>query len=564
MHLEETKSFNVGDWHVSPMQGLVSREDESLRIEPKAVEVLAYLATRAGEVVSRDDLEKAVWPGALVGYDSVTKTVIKLRKALGDDARQPKYIETIPKRGYRLIAPVHYLVMEESQSKDSMEHVAAALKGNSGSGRLTQALLSVFGLSVIVGLAYLFMPEASIPDGDTHVLPPPSIIVLPFENLSEIEQGIAFADGITEDIITDLSGVADLQVLASNTAFALKGKKLSALDLRKELSVDYVLQGSIRRHEGSVRINARLVDARSGYQKWAKRYDRRVTEVFAVQDELTASIVQALTVRLSPLEKQRMASRTTNNLAAYDHFQEGQRLSKIGTRETNYLAEDAYRKAITEDPSYGRAYGALAYTFAYRYRRGWSDAPVHTIDRARELGKRAVELDDNIPQTHWALGYAYLMGREYEQAETAVERAIAIAPNYADGYGLLALIKNTLGDSRVAIELVKKGMLLNPYYTWDYPYNLGRAYYDSGQIDAAISTLEQARSRNQNALPVRLHLAASYARAGRFDDAEWEVEEIQLLNPRETISLLKTTLPLSDPKDMQMLVNDLRKAGLAE
>lgn len=564
MHLQAKTTLNIGDWQVSLMQGVVSREGEKVRLEPKAVEVLAYLASRPGEVVSRDDLEKAVWPGALVGYNAVTKTVIKLRKALGDEARKPRYIETIPKRGYRLIAPVQYSPEDDSHTNGSITHSAKTSSGNAGRHRLIPVLLSVLLLSVIAGLVYLLFPAAPLPGGETDVLPPPSIIVLPFESLGETQQSIAFADGMTEDIITDLSGVAGLRVLASNTAFALKEKQLAAQDLRKELAVDFVLQGSIRRQNGSMRVNARLVDARTGYQKWAERYDRPATEVFAVQDELTGSIVEALTIRLSPLEKERMASRTTDNLAAYDYFQEGQRLSKIGTRETNYLAEEVYRKTVEEDPGYGRAYGALAYTLAYRYRRGWTDTPVHTIDRARELGKRAVELDGTIPQTYWALGYAHLMGREYVKAEAAVERAIAIAPNYADGYGLLALIKNTLGESEAAIELVKKGMLLNPYYTWDYPYNLGRAYYASGQIDAAISTLEQARTRNQNAVPVRLHLAASYARAGRFDDAEWEVEEIQTLNPSESISLLKTTLPLSDPQDMQMLVNDLRKAGLPE
>jgi len=564
MHLQAKTTLYIGDWQVSPMQGVVSREGENVRLEPKAVEVLAYLASRPGEVVSRDDLEKAVWPGALVGYDAVTNTVIKLRKALGDDARRPRYIETIPKRGYRLIAPVQASPADESQTGGATNHNAKASTGNAGSHRLIPVLWSVFLLSVISGLVFLLFPAAWLSEVETGPLRPPSIIVLPFENLGETQQSMAFVDGISEDIITDLSGVAGLRVLASNTAFAFKGKNPSAQELRDELAVDFVLQGSMRRHDGSIRVNARLVDAHTGYQKWAKRYDRRAAEVFAVQDELTGSIVDALTIRLSSFEKQRLASRTTDNLAAYDYFQEGQRVSKIGTRETNLLAEAVYRKAVEEDPGYGRAFGALSYTLAYRYRRGWTDTPVHTIDRARELGKRAVELDGTIPQTYWALGYAHLMGREYAQAEAAVERAIAIAPNYADGYGLLALIKNNLGEAEEAIELVKKGMLLNPYYTWDYPYNLGRAYYASGQIDEAVSMLEQARTRNQNAVPVRLHLAASYARAGRVDDAEWEVEEIQALNPSESISLLKTTLPLSDPEDMQMLVNDLRKAGLPE
>ena len=523
-----------------------------MKLEPKVTEVLAYLATRPGEVVSRDDIEQAVWPNAQVGYESVTKSIIKLRKALGDDARNPEYIETIPKRGYRLIAPVQ----ESSAGKTSPE--------TRNSSRLAFAISGMLLLAVALVLVYMFMPESTSPDSENMTATIPSIIVLPFENLDETQQSISFTDGMTEDIITDLSSISNLQVLASSTAFSLRGRQASVQELGKELSVDFVLQGSIRRHKDSIRINVRLVDTSTGYQKWGKRYDRQTREAFEVQDELTASIVEALAVSLSPQEQQRMARRTTNNLAAYDHFREGQRQSKFGTRETNLLAEEAYKKAIDSDHNYGRAYGALAYTLAYRYRRGWTDSPVHTIDRAIELGKLATKLDDSIPQTFWSLGYAHMMANEYEQAKQAVENAIAIAPNYADAYGLLALIKNTLGESEQAIELVKKGMQLNPYYTWDYLYNLGRAYYSSGQIDKAIESLEQARTRNENAVPIRLHLAASYARAGRIDDAEWEVEEIQMLNPEETISLLKTTIPLNDPQDMQMFVSDLRKAGLPE
>ena len=542
----------IGNWEVSPTQGVITRGDEKVKLEPKVAEVLVYLATRPGEVVSRDDIEQAVWPNAQVGYESVTKSIIKLRKALGDDARNPEYVETIPKRGYRLIAPVQ----ESSAGKTSPE--------TRNSSRLAFAISGMLLLAVALVLVYMFMPEPTSPDSENMTASIPSIIVLPFENLDETQQSISFTDGMTEDIITDLSSISNLQVLASSTAFSLRGRQTTVQELGKELSVDFVLQGSIRRHKDSIRINAQLVDTSTGFQKWAKRYDRQTREAFEVQDELTASIVEALAVSLSPQEQQRMARRTTNNLAAYDHYREGQRQSKFGTRETNLLAEEAYKKAIDSDYNYGRAYGALAYTLAYRYRRGWTDSPVHTIDRAIELGKLATKLDDSIPQTFWSLGYAHMMANEYEQAKQAVENAIAIAPNYADAYGLLALIKNTLGESEQAIELVKKGMQLNPYYTWDYTYNLGRAYYLSGQIDKAIESLEQARTRNENAVPIRLHLAASYARAGRIDDAEWEVEEIQMLNPEETISLLKTTIPLNDPQDMQMFVSDLRKAGLPE
>ena len=306
------------------------------------------------------------------------------------------------------------------------------------------------------------------------------------------------------------------------------------------------------------------MDARTGFQKWAERYDRDLAEVFAVQDEVTDSIVAALAIGLDSRERTNLAYRPTDNLEAYKYFREGQGLAGSSTRENNLLAQAAYRKAIQADPAYGRAYSALAYTLAFNFRRGWNDAPMQTIDRALELARKAVQLDSSTPQTYWSLGYVHMMRKEFELAEKAVARALEIAPNFADGYGLLALIKNSLGEAQTAIELVEKGMQLNPFYTWDYPYNLGRAYYTLGQTEKAINALEAAKTRNPNVVPIRLHLAASYVRAGRLGDAEWEVEEIRTISPDETLGHVARTHPTSDKQALEVLLDELRAAGLPE
>lgn len=526
------------------------------------MEVLVYLASRPHEVVSRDELEQEVWRGALVGYDAVTSTVIKLRKALGDSARQPDFIATVPKRGYRMIAEVRTEAVETKGPLDSTPEEI----------RTDQRLISVrvrsigfFFAAVVVLLTYwVYQSNGDSSDKTRTVVFPPSIIVLPFENLADPVNSDAFADGVTEDIITDLSGLAGLRVIASNTAFTFKGKSVTPTALFEELGITHVLHGSIRRIGDNVRVNAQLVDARTGFQRWAERYDRQVSEVFAVQDEITDSIVNALALKLTTLEAQRLAHRTTSNLEAYDHFQEGQRLAKISTRETILQAQSAYRRAIEADPNYGRAYGALAFALAHYYRRGWSDMPLQTLDRALELAKRAVLLDDTVPQTYWALGYVHLMRKEYDQAESAAQAAVDMAPNYADGYGMLALISNALGKSEAAIEYVKRGIDLNPYYTWHYPFNLGRAYYTLGRTNEAIVQFEKARARNENGVPIRLHLAASYVQAGRLDDAEWEVEEVQVLSPTDTLTHLRDSLPIEDPVLIDKILEDLRAAGLPE
>jgi tetratricopeptide (TPR) repeat protein len=261
---------------------------------------------------------------------------------------------------------------------------------------------------------------------------------------------------------------------------------------------------------------------------------------------------------------ERVDKASTNNLRAYDYFLEGQRLSKIQTKESHEEARVAYRKAIEADPGYGRAYGALAYLMSVSYRRGWTNAPTETIDRAVQLGKQGVELDDSIPQTYWSLGFAYMIKRDFENAEQALQDAIRIAPSYADGYGLLALIKNNQGEPEKAIEYIRKGMRLNPFFTWDYYFNLGRAYYTMGRYEEAIDNLLKAKERNENVIQIRLILAASYVNVNRLEDAQWEVEEVQFLNPTETLTHTRQTIPMTNLAYLDKFISDLRKAGLPE
>jgi TolB-like protein/DNA-binding winged helix-turn-helix (wHTH) protein/Tfp pilus assembly protein PilF len=556
-------SFQVGDWLVDPAAGEIAKGGVAVKLEPKVMDVLCYLALRQGDVATREDIERDVWKGAVVGYDAITGAVIKLRKALTDDARQPRYIATIPKRGYRLIATVQDRAVSAEAEKPA--GVAASGSGPTASrAKLLRWLLSAFVLILLLGLAFLFYQNKQAIDGNSLSSSPPSIVVLPFVDFSGDPDQASFADGMTDDMITDLSRLSGLQVIAANTSFTYKDKQVQPQDLRAELQVDFILDGSIRRQGNVVRINARLVDAETGFQKWAASYDRPTSQVFEVQDEVTQRIVEALALRISDQERQRLAQRSTDNLRAYDAFLEGQVLSKLGTMESNQQAQRAYLRAIELDPGYGRAYGALAFTMAVAFRRGWTDTPLETMARALDLAKQGVTLDGSIPQTHWALGYVYLMRKELEQAEAAAVQSIAVAPNYADGYGLLALINNNLGRSQKAIDQINKGIQLNPYYTWDYPYNLGRAYYTLGRYEEAIAALEKAQERNENAPPIKLFLIASYVRAGRMGDAEWQAEELQMVNPEETISHTDNAIPISDPELKKAFLEDLRQAGLPE
>jgi TolB-like protein/DNA-binding winged helix-turn-helix (wHTH) protein/Tfp pilus assembly protein PilF len=555
------KGFFIDDWRVSPAEGVLMRGNETARLEPKAMEVLVYLASHSGEVITREELERDVWHGALVSYDAVTSTVIKLRKALQDNARQPRFIATIPKKGYQLIASITY-----AENNDNPETTTSAVsepfvkKRQPFQKRLVGLLSAALACVLALWLVWLWA-SVNVPTKNNTVLP--SIIVLPFENLSNDPKQEYLANGITEDIITDLSRLSNLLVIASNTSIQYKNRQVTPQEVGADLNVGFVLKGNIRQIGKSVRVNVQLVNTKTGFNTWAQRYDRKVKEVFAVQDAVTYRIVEALSVKISNKEKQRQSLRATDSLKAYDFFQEGQKLFKISTKETHVQAREMYHKAIELDSNYGRAYGAIAVTLTHDFRRGWTDTPVETIDRALVLAKKAVALDNSAPQTYWALGFVYLARKEYDNAIKAAEQAIRIAPNYADGYGLLALINSYLGQSKKAIELNNKAIRYNPYYTFEYLINYGIAYYTLGDYDAAIRVLEQARERNENAVHVKLPLVASYVRAGQQDKAEWLVAEIRTLSPAASISNLDKTI-LYMPELKRAFLEDLRIAGLPE
>lgn len=569
MSKQSDKCFFIDGWFVSPAEGLLTRGSESVRLEPKAMEVLVYFASRPNEVITREELERDVWLGALVGYDAVTNTIIKLRKALQDSARNPRFIATVPKRGYQLIAAVTY--PESDNTPELPLHVTNQVETET---RDKSSLWLSQYLSIIIVLLFIFLfgtfwfwtssaVKSSLPVTNNNMAPP-SIVVLPFENISDDPKQDYLADGITEDIITDLSRISNLLVIASNTSLKYKGKQVTAEKVGNELNVKFVLKGTIRRLGDKVRVNAQLVNSETGFNTWAQRYDRKLTDVFAVQDEVTQSIVTALAIKVTNQERHRLAKKATDSLLAYDFFHEGQRLSKIFTKETNEQAREMYRKAIELDPVYGRAYGAQAVTLAVDFQRGWTDAPIETLDRALVLAKKAVALDDATPQTYWALGFVYLWHKEYDKAENAALQSINIAPNYADGYGLLSLINGYVGHPKKAIELNHKAIQLNPYYSFEYLVSYGIAYYTLGNYDTAITTLEQAKARNENAEQIKIFLAACYVKANRLSDAEWLVSELQALNPTANITQIEKTIAFSNPEFRRSFLDDLRKAGLPE
>ncbi len=543
----------IGEWTFYPDILQLECGDKKLKLEPRTSSLLFHLTQNAGKPVTRDILMEETWPGMVVGDEALTSAINKLRNAFGDDSHHPEVIETIPKVGYRLIADVKYLPSEKVFSDTIFPFKNLNITNIS----------TAIGFAILLGLLFWFQR----PELDSQPISPlpdkPSIAVLPFTNMSNDAEQEYFVDGMTEDVITDLSKLSGLFVIARNSVLTYKDKSPDVQQVAEELGVKYVLQGSVRRVGDQLRINAQLVNAETGKHLWAERYDRQLQSFFVIQDEIAASIVQALKIQLGAQETKTLQARATINFEAYDLFLKGQRSFSSRTRENISEAINMYRKAIELDPGFSRAYGATAVAMTFQYRRGFTDTPLETMNLALELAQKAVTMNSNIPQVYWSLGYVHLFRKDYDKAVQAVQRAIEISPNYADAYGLLSLIFNHQGNPEGAITSISKGMELNPYYSYDYPYNLGRAQYLAGQYQDAIDNLTKALDKNETAPTPRIYLIASYIKQGLIDDAEWEAEQLQVQNPEMTISQLRRTSAQKDTL-MDELALDLRKAGVPE
>ena len=421
-----------------------------------------------------------------------------------------------------------------------------------------------------VAAAWYLYPRPSPPAADIHatemaaLAPPdqPSIAVLPFDNMSGDPEQEYFVDGITEDLITDLSQVSGLFVIARNSVFTYKGKPVKVQQVGRELGVQYVLEGSVRKSGNRIRINAQLVDASTGRHLWAARYDRELTEIFALQDEVTAKIVSALAVKLTVGERERLSRAAVTSPEAYDTLLRGLELLRRFTRETNAEARVLFEKAIALDPQYARAYADVALTHGMDVTFGWTDAPEAANARGLEFARNGLALDDTLPQVHFALSNTYLRHRRYDESIAADRKSIGLDPNYADGYASLAMSLAYAGRPEDGLEAIRKAMRLNPRHPFFYVWNVGHAYFMMGRYEEAATAFERVLDRNPQFPGGHMTLAATYGHLGRTVDAEWEVEETLTLLPDFSLASERRRALYKNPADLERYIEGLRKAGL--
>jgi TolB-like protein/cytochrome c-type biogenesis protein CcmH/NrfG len=392
----------------------------------------------------------------------------------------------------------------------------------------------------------------------------PSIAVLSFDNMSRDPEQEFFADGIAEDIITALSKISGLFVVARNSTFAYKGKSVDVKQVAREHRVRYILEGSVRRAGNRVRITAQLIDATTGHHAWAARFDRDLDDVFAVQDEITSNVVTALQVRLVEGEQARIWRRSTDNLAAWECLTHGLTHFRRFTKEDNSRARALLETAVELDPDYAAAWVWLAWTHWTEARFLWVESAAEATARAAEMMDKALALDPALSEVHSLKGAIYLMRREYDEAIAAGEKAVALDPNGADVTALLAMSLNWAGRPREALALIEKAMRLSPMYSAWFWAVRAHAYRLMEQWVEAIAAYEQSLERNPGTVGPHIGLTISLIEVGREEDARAQAAEVLRLNPDFSLEKYAGALTYKDPAHSERGLAALRKAGLPE
>jgi adenylate cyclase len=425
---------------------------------------------------------------------------------------------------------------------------------------------AVVVLIVLIGTAvwnfYLRAPKLERASKEKMAFPlpdKPSIAVLPFANMSEDPKQEYFSDGLSEEIITALSKVPKLFVIARNSTFSYKGKSVKVNQVAEELGVRYVLEGSVRKEGDRVRITAQLIDALSGHHLWAERYDRELKDIFALQDEITMKIMIAMQVKLTEGEQARLYGKGTKKLEAYLKILQGRQYLESLNRANLALAQQVLGEAIALDPGYAEAYTHLAATHFLAASFVDSKSPGKSLANARELAKKAVLLDDSDANPHSILGLVLAAGGEHEQGVAEGERAVTLNPNSADAYARLGVALSFSQRWKEAIASFQQAIRLNPIPPVFYLFSMGLAYSNAERDEEAIAVGKKGVEREPDNLLAWSFLAATYASAGRAEEAQSAVKEILRINPQSCIGDMYRRY-FKRPG----LLEALRKAGLPD
>ncbi len=391
----------------------------------------------------------------------------------------------------------------------------------------------------------------------------PSIAILPFENVSNAPEDEYFSLGTTDDIATDLSKISGLVVISRDATRDYAGSGATPGQVGRELGVRYVLSGSVRRGNGRVRVNARLVDAQTENQLWAERFDGKLEEIFEFQDHITESIVTTLSVSMTRAEQERAFSKETKNLRAYDYVLQGNAFHSRFTRADNAKALELYSRALELAPEYAPAHAGFAWAMNHQSNQEWGEDKAAAMDLALKHAKQAVALDSSLAKAHLALADVYCWQRQHTLAVAEGQKAVELEPSNADAHFALSYYLITAGRPEEAKKEALLSLRYNPVHSIGaYHENLGISHYLTYEFESALSALEEGVARRPNYDGLHQWLAATYAQLGRLEDAKKQAREYMELKPHVTLDKLAKRLPYKRKSDLDLLLDGLRKAGV--
>ncbi len=523
--------FLFEDYCLDAERRELTRASQPVAVGPKVFDLLLYLVRNRDQVVTRDDLLAAVWERRIVSESTLTTHVNAARKAIGDTGKEQRLIRTISRKGMRFVGQVR---------DDKTPPFTAGAPSNAAAEELSSAPL---------------LPAS------------PSIAVLPFRNLSGDPEQDYFADGVVEDIITALSRIGWLFVIARNSSFAYKGRIVNEQQVGRELGVRYVVEGSVRQSNKRVRITAQLVDARTGTHLWAERFEETLDDIFELQDQVAVSIVGVIASQLERAEIERARRKPTGNLNAYDHYLRAMPHLHRGTRKAIDEALPLFHQAIALDADFASAYAMAAWCHCLRKISGWMTDPSKEFAEGTRLARLAVELgqDDAVALTRAGHTLAHLAD-DLEGAITLIDKALLLNPNLAAAWFLGGFVRAELGDPEAAIEFFTRAMRFSPLDPEMYRMQAGMAmsHLFAGRFDAALSWAERSYRQVPTSTFVVLVIIASQALVGRIERAVEAADRLRSLDPAFRISNIDGWIPMRRPEHRALFANGLRLAGLPE
>jgi TolB-like protein len=506
------------------------RGSEAIAVEPQVFDLLTYLLENRDHVVSKDDLIASVWGGRIVSDSTLTSRVNAARKAVGDSGDAQRLIRTIARKGLRFVGTVH----PHSPGEETADAASAA------SREFHEAPRSAL----------------SLPDR-------PAIAVLPFTNMSGDPEQEYFSDGISEDIITALSKLRWFFVIARNSSFIYKGKPVHMKQIAAELGVGYVVEGSVRKSGDLVRITAQVNDVASGGHIWAERYDRGLADVFAVQDEITESIVAAIEPRLYAAENFRAQRKPPDSLDAWDLVMRALSHFWRVTRQDNVVAQALLEKATAIDPNYGQALGVLAASHSFSAHMGWADmATVMPI--AERAALAAIRVDSEDAWAHNALATACLFARRFDDALAEFELALRLNPNFSMAQGYYGLTLCYCGRWQEGLVAANRALRLSPrdpfsgvyYGIAAYAQFIGRNY------EEAMRLARQGLRQRADFVGAHRVLTASAAMAGAAEVAAAALQELRRAQPNISLAWIAKQMPIKQESEREHYIEAFRRAGL--